>query len=182
MPWLFVGSVRDSLQALNRVVSLLRARNFRVTSVSIVRSELVDVSRLVVVVDDAQAQPQRVASCLEKLEEAWNVVEVDSTTAVRRAVALVKLNEPIAKAPVSEMLASGRARLVERKAGVTILEISGAPEEVDETIGTLPREAILEIARPGDLVMARGEKPTTSVTSSTDVSWTRSDTKSPVVD
>jgi len=165
MPALFVASMRDSLQALNRAVSLLRARNFRVTSVSTVRSEHGEVSRLVVVVDEAQARPERVASCLEKLEEAWNVTAVDMTSAVRRSVALVKVDEAIAGASVAALLGSDRARLVERAGGATILEISGLPDEVDAAIDGLPRAAIVEIARPGDLVMARGQQPTTSVTS-----------------
>ncbi len=165
VPSIFVASVQDSLQALNRVVSLLRGRNFRIESLTTARSEQLDVARLTVVVDASQVRPQRVASCLDKLEEVWSLREAQPADVVRREAALVKVRD---SAPIREWIAalpaSGAARVAEQSGGAAILEVFGAPEDVDRTIRSLPQESIIELARLGQFVMLRGAQPTTDVT------------------
>src|SRR5713101_7198795 len=121
------------------------------------RSEQSDVARLTVVVDESQTRPQRVASCLDKLEEVWSVREAHSSDVVRRQAALVKVSvsegirEWIASVP-----ASGAVRVAEQSGGAAILELFGTPEDVDRAIASLPADSIIESARLGEFVMLRG--------------------------
>jgi acetolactate synthase small subunit len=162
---LIVASTRNTLQALNRVVSQLRGRDFHVESLGIAHSERSDVARLIIVVDAARTRPERVAWCLDRLEEVWSVRRVEGSEVVRREAALIKFNEDsVPSELVSAVVGSRAARVIERSGGATILEIVGAPEEVDDAIGSLPPESILEIARLGQLVMARGPQQTTIAT------------------
>jgi acetolactate synthase-1/3 small subunit len=165
MSSIFVASVQDSLQALNRVVSLLRGRNFRIDSLTMARSEQPEVARLTVLVDATQPRPQRVASCLDKLEEVWGVREVDPSEVVRRQAALVKVNDSEAVRDwIASLPVSGAARVAERSGGVAILELFGTPEEVEYAIASLPPDSIIECARLGQFVMLRTTEPTTVVT------------------
>ena len=165
MPSIFVASVQDSLHALNRIVSVLRGRNFRIDSVMMARSERPDVARLTVVVDESQARPQRVASCLDKLEEVWSISEVHPSGVVRRQAALVKVSDSDeTRAWIAALPASGAVRVAERSGGAAILELFGTPEEVDRAIASLPADSIIESAKLGPFVMLHGAQPTTEAT------------------
>jgi acetolactate synthase I/III small subunit len=163
---LFVASIQDSLQALNRVVSLLRGRHFQVKSITSARSERPDVARVVIVVDESQPKPHRVASHLEKLEEAWSVAAVDAEEAVCRAMALVKLDESMVEPGlVATTLESGTAHLIDRSDGAVILELFGTIDDVNRVLASFPPGAIIELARPGELVMMRGFRRTSETAS-----------------
>jgi acetolactate synthase-1/3 small subunit len=165
MATIIVASARNTLQALNRVVSLLRGRDFLVESISVARSERSDVSRLAIVVDETRTRPARVTSCLEKLEEVWSTRLVERSDMVRREAALVKVDENTVRSEVvSALVQSGVARLIDRSDGTAIVEVLGFAADVDDVIGSLPPASILEIARGGQLVMARGRERTTLVT------------------
>ena len=162
MQTIIVASALNTLHALNRVVSLLRGRDFQIESFAVARSERSDVARLTLVVDRSRTRPDRVATCLDKLEEVWGVRRVERSDVVRRETALVKfLEDAVHGERVSALVGSGAARVLERSDGAAILEIVGAPDEVDDAIGSLPPASILEIARPGQLVMTRGRQQTT---------------------
>lgn len=165
MQAMIVASALNTLQALNRVVSLLRGRDFHVESLAVARSERSDVARLTIVVDATRTRPDRVASCLDKLEEVWGVRRVERSDVVRREAALIKfIEDAVPGELVSAVVGSGAARVIERSGGAAILEIVGTPEEVDDAIGSLPPASILEIARLGQMVMACGHQPTTVAT------------------
>jgi acetolactate synthase-1/3 small subunit len=162
---MIVASSLNTLQALNRVVSLLRGRDFHVESLAVARSERSDVSRLTIVVDATRTRPERVASCLDRLEDVWSVRRVERSEVVRREAALIKfIEDSVPGELVNAVVGSGAARVIERSGGAAILEIVGAPEEVDDVIGSLPPTSILEVARLGQLVMARGHQQTTVAT------------------
>jgi acetolactate synthase small subunit len=165
MSAIIVASARNTLQALNRVVSILRWRDFHVESMAVTRSERSEVTRLAIVVDTTRTRPERVASCLDKLEEVWSVRRVERSEVVQREAALIKFIEhSVLDELVFAVVGSGAARVIERSGGAAILEIVGSPEEVDDAIGSLPPASILEIARLGQLVMVRGKQQTTVAT------------------
>ena len=146
---------------MNRVVSLLRGRDFAIEWLTVSRSERPDVTRLTMAVDTARTSPQRVSTCLEKLEEVWSVKQVRPSEVVGRELALIKLEaDAVGGAVVSALLLSSNARVIEESGGAAILELVGRPEEIDLAIGSLVPASILEIARGGQLVMAHGLQKT----------------------
>jgi acetolactate synthase-1/3 small subunit len=160
---MLVASTRNTLHALNRIVSLLRGRDFEIVSLTTGRSDIPDVGCLTVVASTARARPQRVASCLEKLEDVWSVEEVQPSEVVRRELALVKVEvSTSADAAVSVLINSGAACVVERSDSIAVLQIASEPESVDETIALLPLSSVVEIVRLGPIAMRRGARRTTS--------------------
>jgi acetolactate synthase-1/3 small subunit len=162
MTTMLVASARGSLQALNRVVSLLRGRDFRIFSLNSTVSETSDVVRLAIAVDSSQTRAARVLSCLDKLEEVWGVRQLQPSDALTRELAVVKVAvDALGVEPVVSLVAAGSMRVVERHADTAIVEITGASADVDAIVHALPRVSVVEIARLGPLVMSRGADPTT---------------------
>ncbi len=153
---ILVASVHDSLQALNRVVSLLRGRQFAIDTLTLARSEQPEMARLTLVVNDSQSKPERVASCLEKLEEVSIVHEAHPAESLCREMALVKLMDSPAVADwLAAHIASGPARLAERGQGSVILELCGTPDDVSRLMSSLPPASMVESSRVGPVVMRR---------------------------
>jgi acetolactate synthase-1/3 small subunit len=162
MTTMLVASARGSLQALNRVVSLLRGRDFRIASLTTMTSETSDVVRLAIAVDASRTRPARVSSCLDKLEEVWSVRELEPSDAVTRELAVVKVSAAaLATERVASSVAAGSTRVLERNADTAILEITGAPPDVEAVVRALPPALVIEVARLGPLVMSRGAQATT---------------------
>jgi acetolactate synthase-1/3 small subunit len=159
---LLVASARGSLQALNRVVSLLRGRDFRIESLTTMASETSDVVRFAIAVDASRTRPARVSSCLDKLEEVWSVRELQPSDAMTRELAVVKIAAAALGAePVVSFVAAGTTRILERNAVTAILEVTGSSADLDAVVRALPWASVIEVARLGPLVMSRGSQPTT---------------------
>ncbi len=153
---IFVASVHDSLQALNRIVSLLRGRQFSIDAMTLARTEQPAVARLTLVVNEAQPKPQRVATCLDKLEEVVSIREAMVTEVVCRDAALIKLRESAAvTAWLAAYAANGLARVAERADASVIVEIFGTTQDVDRAMAALPAGAVVESSRLGPLVLPR---------------------------
>jgi acetolactate synthase I/III small subunit len=115
MDAMIVASAQNTLHALNRVVSLLRGRDFHVESLAVGRSERSGVARVTIVIDATRTRPERVASCLERLEEVWSVRRVERSEVIRREVALIKfIEDSVPGELVSAVVGSGAARVIER--------------------------------------------------------------------
>ena len=169
MTSMLVASARGSLQALNRVVSLLRGRDFQIASLATMASEESDVVRFAVVLDSSRTRPARVSSCLDKLEEVWSVRELQPAEALTRELAVVKIaTAAVAAEPVVSLLAAGTTRVLERNAVTAILEVTGSSANVDAVVGALPWASVIEVARLGPLVMSRGSEPTTVIRNDND--------------
>ena len=67
----------DSLITLNRVISLLRSRRFAIVSVAAAQTHSPGVVRLTIVIEAERTRSDRVAACLAKLADVWNVTELD---------------------------------------------------------------------------------------------------------
>jgi acetolactate synthase-1/3 small subunit len=150
-----IASVQDSLQSLNRIVSLLRGRNFAIDSLTLARSERPGVARLTLSVK-APSRPQRVISCLDKLEEVLTIAEACAPDVVRREAALIKLrNSPAVDAWLTGLSTTGPARAADRGAETTMVELFGEPDAVEAVIASAPAGALVECARLGQFAIER---------------------------
>ena len=154
MSGLLVATVQDSLQALNRVVSLLRGRRCPIERISVARSQHDHLAYVTIVVNERQGRPQHIASCLEKLDEVVMVAQPGVSDIVSREGALIKVRDSAATASITAL--EGVARVVDRVSGATILEMFGEPDTVQRAIASIPADALIECVRFGPFVMYRG--------------------------
>lgn len=152
---------QDGLFTLNRIISLLRGRSFGIISLTAGRTDAPGIAHVTIVVDASRTPPDRVVSCLEKLEDVLSVEEVDPVRAVQRELALVKIARAAGTtARLSSLAGSAVARVVDSSDTSAIVEVVGTPQEVDDAIGRMQEVGVLEVARLGQVAMARGVRAT----------------------
>ena len=147
----------DGLSTLNRIVSLLRGRSFGIVSLNAARTDAPGVAHVTIVVDASRTPPDRVVSCLEKLEDVLSVEEINPAHAVQRELALIKIaRNQATTSRLSSLAGAGGVRILDDHGTTAIVEIVGSPQEVDEAIGAMQELGVLEVARMGQVAMTRG--------------------------
>jgi acetolactate synthase-1/3 small subunit len=156
-PRTYVVYVEDRPGALARVVSLFRRRGFNIESLTVGRTERVDVSRITVVVPCDDDGARRVEANLYKLVNVLYVEDVTAASAIVRELALVKVRAAGTARPELLQLAEVfRARVVDVAEGALTLEITGAQEKIDGFLDVLAPFGIVEMVRTGAVAMTRG--------------------------
>jgi acetolactate synthase I/III small subunit len=150
--------VENKPGVLNRVVSLLRRRNFNVDSLTVGRTQNPHISRMTIVVDGAKGNGRRIAANLFKLVSVIDVKLVSDEPHVSRDLALVKVRTDDAESRNKVTMICERypARIVDIGPKVAILEITAQEDIVEAMIQELQPVGILEMVRTGVVAMGRG--------------------------
>jgi acetolactate synthase I/III small subunit len=150
-----VALMQDHPGVLNRVVSLIRRRNFNIDSLTVGHSETPGISRLTLVVDAAGVE--QIIKQLYRLIEVLKVSDVTEDAIVEREIALIKVHAP--RATRAELIALAgiySARVVDVGASTMILEITAFPSKVEQFVEILRAFGIKELLRTGRIAMVRG--------------------------
>ncbi|MDQ2905395.1 MAG: acetolactate synthase small subunit [Ktedonobacteraceae bacterium] len=154
--------VNDRPGGVDRVVGLLRRRRARMQTLAIGRSELPEVVRITVVVDDSEVHVDQLVEQLRKIADVTHVVNLSSEQAVARELALVKVN--CTSANRNEIIELGHlcgAHALDITPQTVTLEVTGSEEKVARLIDLLQPYGVLEVARTGRVAMARSLEPNT---------------------
>lgn len=151
-----VADAEDKLITLNRVVSLLRARQFSTVSVGTAQTQTPGVVRLTIVLDSEHTQPSRVVACLSKLVDVWNVAERSLNKSLCRELAFVKVAVPPGVAGLPPDLAQDEIHVLHRDSQSMVLEVVAEPKEVDRVLRAMESFEIIELARASQLTMEPG--------------------------
>lgn len=150
-----VALMQDHPGVLNRVTSLIRRRNFNIASLAVGQSETPGVSRMTLVVDAADVE--QITKQLYRLIEVLKVTDVTGAATVEREIALVKVAASKATRPEMVALATASgARVVNVGAMSMIVEMTGAPAEVDRFIDLARPFGIREMMRTGRIAIGCG--------------------------
>jgi acetolactate synthase I/III small subunit len=150
-----VALMQDHPGVLNRVVSLIRRRNFNIDSLTVGHSETPGISRLTLVVDAAGVE--QIIKQLYRLIEVLKVSDVTEDAIVEREIALIKVHAP--RATRTELIALAgiySARVVDVGANTMILEITAFPSKVEQFVEIMRPFGIKELLRTGRIAMVRG--------------------------
>ena len=150
-----VALMQDHPGVLNRVVSLVRRRNFNIESLTVGHSETPGVSRMTLVVDAADVE--QTTKQLYRLIEVLKVSDITHDPVVEREVALIKVHAP--RATRAELIALAgvyNARVVDVGASTMILEVTAFPSKVEQFVEIMRPFGIREMMRTGRIAMARG--------------------------
>jgi acetolactate synthase-1/3 small subunit len=157
----YVLYVDDRPGVLNRVSSLLRRRDYNIDSLTVGHSDTPGISRMTLVVDAAPAAAPRIEANLYKLAHVLRVENLTEVPSVNRTLALIKVAATAhTRSQVMQLGEVFRARVVDVSVDSLILEITGTDEKIDNLLEILRPFGIVEMARTGSLVMARGQKRT----------------------
>lgn len=152
-----VALLEDEPGALNRVVSLFRARGFNIASMTVGPTETPNLSRLTLVVDADESVVEQITKQLYKVVEVLKVSDLGDDKVVARELALIKVSvNGQNRSEVMQMADIYRARIVDVALDSVIVECSGEEDKIDSLVALLRRFGIKEISRTGRIAMLRG--------------------------
>jgi acetolactate synthase-1/3 small subunit len=147
--------MKDRPGVLNRVASLFRRRGFNLESLAVGRSERVGVSRMTIGVEIEDGRDGQLEANLYRLQDVLLVKNLTSARPVAREIALIRVALTEASRNYFATIPKHfRARFADITQDSIMLEISQAPEAIDELVEALRPLEILEIVRSGQIALA----------------------------
>jgi acetolactate synthase-1/3 small subunit len=152
-----VAIVNNRPGVLNRVASLMRARNFNIESLSVSHTDDNDISRMTITLRGDDVAVEQAAKQLYRLIDVLKVQDVTSDSTVEHEIALIKVRaDERNRGEVLTIADMYKAKVVDLAAESLIVEATGSEAEVDALIALLRGFGIKELVRSGTVVMSRG--------------------------
>ena len=149
--------VLDKPGVLNRVASLMRARNFNIESLAVSHTDKPDISRMTISLDGDDVLVEQAIKQLYRLIDVLKVQDLTAEPTVEHELALVKVRATDAnRAEIVKIVELYRARVVDISEASIVVEATGTEAEVDALVALLRTYGIRELVRTGTVVMARG--------------------------
>jgi acetolactate synthase-1/3 small subunit len=152
-----IALVVDKPGVLNRVASLMRARNFNIDSLAVSRTDEAGISRMTISLHGDDVAVEQAAKQLYRLIDVIKVQDVTSEPTVEHELALVKIRATDSnRAEILKVVELSRGRIVDLGPESVVAEVSGPEAEVDAFVGLVRTFGIKELVRTGAVVMTRG--------------------------
>ncbi len=152
-----IAIVLDKPGVLNRVSSLMRARNFNIDSLAVSHTDQPDISRMTITLHGDDVAVEQAAKQLYRLIDVLKVQDVTSDPTVDHELALVKIRATDSnRAEILTIVELSKGRIVDLSGESVIVEVTGTETEVDAFVALVRTYGIKELVRTGAVVMARG--------------------------
>jgi acetolactate synthase I/III small subunit len=152
-----IAIVLDKPGVLNRVSSLMRARNFNIDSLAVSRTDQPDVSRMTITLHGDDVAVEQAAKQLYRLIDVLKVQDVTAEAVVAQELALVKIRATDSnRSEILKLVELSRGRVVDLSAEAVVVEVTGPESEVDAFLALVRTYGIKETVRTGAVVMSRG--------------------------
>jgi acetolactate synthase-1/3 small subunit len=152
-----VAIVLNKPGVLNRVSSLMRARNFNIDSLAVSHTDQPDVSRMTITLHGDDVAVEQAAKQLYRLIDVLKVQDVTSEPTIEHELALVKIRATETKrAEVLRLVELATGRVIDVAADSVVAEVTGTEAEIDTFVGLVRGYGIKELVRTGAVVMSRG--------------------------
>jgi acetolactate synthase I/III small subunit len=152
-----VAIVLNKPGVLNRVSSLMRARNFNIDSLAVSHTDQPDVSRMTITLHGDDVAVEQAAKQLYRLIDVLKVQDVTSEPTIEHELALVKIRATESKrAEVLKLVELSKGRVIDVAGDSLVAEVTGTEVEIDTFVGLVRAYGIKELVRTGAVVMSRG--------------------------
>ena len=149
--------VEDRPGVLNRVTSMIRRRNFNITSLAVGHSEVAGLSRMTFVVEGDDLTLEQVRKQLGKLIDVVKIYHLDGKNVITREYALIRVRSTAdSRSEILQIVDIFRANIVDVAQDSMVIEITGDEDKLDSLVRLLKDFGVLEIMRTGRLAMSRG--------------------------
>jgi acetolactate synthase-1/3 small subunit len=149
--------VLDKPGVLNRVSSLMRARNFNIESLAVSHTDQPEISRMTVTLHGDDVLVEQAIKQLYRLIDVLKVQDFTAEPTVEHELALVKVRATDSnRTEIVKIVELYRARVVDVSEAAVVVEATGTEAEVDALVALLRTYGIKELVRTGTVVMARG--------------------------
>jgi acetolactate synthase-1/3 small subunit len=152
-----IAVVLNKPGVLNRVSSLMRARNFNIDSLAVSHTDQPDVSRMTITLHGDDVAVEQAAKQLYRLIDVLKVQDVTAEPTIQHELALVKVRTTDSnRAEVLRLVELSKGRVLDVSPESIVAEVTGSEEDVDAFVGLVRNYGIKELVRTGAVVMARG--------------------------
>jgi acetolactate synthase-1/3 small subunit len=152
-----IAIVLDKPGVLNRVASLMRARNFNIVSLAVSRTDQPEVSRMTISLHGDDVAVEQAAKQLYRLIDVLKVQDVTADAVVAQELALVKIRATDSnRGEILKLVELSKGRVVDLAGEAVIVEVTGPEAEIDAFVALVRGYGIKEIVRTGAVVMSRG--------------------------
>jgi acetolactate synthase-1/3 small subunit len=152
-----VAIVLNKPGVLNRVSSLMRARNFNIESLAVSHTDQPDISRMTITLMADHVAVEQAAKQLYRLIDVLKVQDVTADATVEHELALIKVRATDRnRLEIVKIVELYKGRVVDLATDSVIVEASGTEAEVDALVALLRGFGIKELVRTGTVVMTRG--------------------------
>lgn len=154
--------VEDKPGLLTRVAGLFARRGFNIASLAVGPTEVQGLSRITVVIDEADLPLEQVTKQLNKLINVIKIVELEESHSVQREHMLIKVRaDNQNRSHVLEAVTLFRASVVDVATDALVIEVTGDAGKIQAFLRVLEPYGIKEIAQSGMIAMGRGAKSIT---------------------
>ena len=148
--------VHNQTGVLTRISNLFARRGYNIESLAVGQSEILNVSRITLVLPGTKRSVAQVVKQLFKLVDVIKVENIADTACVERELMLIKLNsEGNNRAKILEIATIFRAHIVDFSLESLTLEVTGDPGKIVVIEQALRSFGVIEIARTGRIVLTR---------------------------
>lgn len=152
-----VAIVNNRTGVLNRVASLMRARNFNVEALAVGHTEDPSVSRMTITLRGDDHGLEQLSKQLYRLIDVLKVQDVTQERHLEHELALIKVRANAAnRTEILKIVELYKGRVVDIAAESIIIEATGTEEEIDALVALVGGFGIKELVRTGSIAMQRG--------------------------
>jgi acetolactate synthase I/III small subunit len=145
--------------ALMRVTGLLTQRGYNIESLTVARTLDPELSRMTIAVDVDASLRQQVIKQMNKLINVLQATDLTESPAVVRELLLVRIRMPLeARATVIKEAEIFGGRVVDSSTEGFAIEVTGAPEKLNEFIDVMRSYGEIDVTRSGSLAIALDNK------------------------
>jgi acetolactate synthase I/III small subunit len=152
-----IAIVLDKPGVLNRVSSLMRARNFNIDSLAVSHTDQPDVSRMTITLHGDDVAVEQAAKQLYRLIDVLKVQDVTAESTIGQELALVKIRATESnRGEVLKLVELSKGRVLDVADDSIVAEVTGPEADIDNFVALVRGYGIKELVRTGAVVMSRG--------------------------
>ena len=149
--------VKNQFGVLNRLTSLLRRRQFNISSISASETESAAYSRITFTFDGEEDGKQQLVNQLYKLPDVFSIKELTMENSLNCEAMLIKLkNDPAAREEIHAAAEAFKAETIDYSRDAIVLRLIGNGTKMDDFITLMRDYTILEICRTGTASLEKG--------------------------
>jgi acetolactate synthase I/III small subunit len=153
--------VENKPGVLTRVTGLFARRGFNINTLAVGPTDDETVSRITITLDGAVHSIDQVTKQLHKLIEVLKIRDLEPEDTLARELALFKISaDSGTRAEVMQICEIFRAHIVDVSKRAIVAEVTGVQEKVDAFERLVRPFGLVEMARTGEIAIARGRTET----------------------
>ncbi len=153
--------VENKPGVLTRVTGLFARRGFNINTLAVGPTDDDGVSRITITLDGGGQSIDQITKQLHKLINILKIRDLDPEETLARELALFKISaDGATRAEVMQVCEIFRAKIVDVSKRSLVAEVTGTQEKIDAFERLVRPFGLVEMARTGEIAIARGRSET----------------------